>query len=82
MAVSLDQGGEKVVRSFVEKKGLTFPVLIDTAGRIKSTYHVTSLPTTFLIDQDGRIIGKSLGPRDWASEAAFALIESLLARSH
>ncbi len=82
VAVSLDQGGVKVVRSFVQKKGLTFPVLIDTAGKAKSTYRITSLPTTFLIDQDGRIIGKSLGPRDWASEGAFALMESLLSRGH
>lgn len=82
LAVSLDQGGPKVVKSFAEKKGLTFPVVIDTSGKTKSIYHVTSLPTTFLIDQDGRIIGKSLGPRDWASEDAFALIESLLGGSH
>lgn len=82
LAVSLDQGGEKVVKSFVEKKGLTFPVLIDTVGKVKSIFRVTSLPTTFLINQDGRIIGKSLGPRDWASEAAFALVESLLASNH
>lgn len=82
LGVSLDQGGVQVVKSFVEKRGLTFPVVIDTSGKAKSIYHVTSLPTTFLIDQDGRIIGKSLGPRDWASEAAFALVESLLASGH
>lgn len=79
LGVSLDQGGVKVVKLFVQKKGVTFPVLIDTSGKAKSVYRVTSLPTTFLIDRDGRIIGKSLGPRDWASEAAFALVESLLA---
>jgi peroxiredoxin len=78
VAVSLDQGGAKVVQSFVEKNGLTFPIVIDNLGKAKSTYHVTSLPTTFLIDEDGGIIAKSLGPRDWASESAFALIESLL----
>lgn len=82
LAVSLDQGGVKVVKAFVEKKGLTFPVLIDTSGKAKSIYRITSLPTTFLIDRGGRIVGKSLGPRDWASESAVALVESLLARSH
>jgi len=82
LAVSLDQGGVKVVKAFVEKRGLTFPVLIDTSGKAKSTYRITSLPTTFLIDRDGRLLGKSLGPRDWASEGAVALVESLLARSH
>lgn len=82
LALSLDQGGAKVVQSFVEKKGLTFPILMDPSGKIKSIYHVTSLPTTYLIDQKGRIIGKSLGPRDWGSEDAFSLIESLLDGSH
>lgn len=82
LAVSLDQGEAKVVKSFVEKKGLTFPVLIDRSGKAKSAYHVTSLPTTYLIGQDGRIVGKSLGPRDWASPPAFALLESLLGGDH
>jgi len=78
LAVSLDQGGARIVRPFVEKKGLSFPILLDSTGKAKSTYHVTSLPATFLIDRKGRIIGRSLGPRDRASEAAVALVESLL----
>ncbi len=82
LAVSLDQGGAKVVQSFVDKKGLTFPIGIDPTGKAKSLYHVTSLPTTFLIDRDGRIVGKCVGPRDWASEEAFALVESLLGGNH
>jgi peroxiredoxin len=82
LAVSLDQGGAKVVQSFVDKKGLTFPIGVDPTGKAKSLYHVTSLPTTFLIDRDGRIIGKCVGPRDWASEEAFALVESLLGENH
>ncbi len=82
LAVSLDQGGAKVVQSFVDKKGLTFPIGIDSSGKAKSIYRVTSLPTTFLIDRDGRIIGKCVGPRDWASEDALALVESLLGERH
>ena len=41
-------------RSFVEATGVTYPVGVDPSGDIASDYRVLSLPTTFLIDREGR----------------------------
>jgi cytochrome c biogenesis protein CcmG/thiol:disulfide interchange protein DsbE len=53
------------VRDFVEDLGLTFTVLHDPSGRIESLYQVNGLPTTFVIDREGRIQRKVLGAREW-----------------
>ncbi len=58
--------------------GLTFPVLLDSRGEVGSMYAVRAIPTTYLFNPEGRIVGKALGARDWASEDAFDLIEHLL----
>ncbi len=77
LAVDLREG-QKEVSSFMQNYGLTFPVLLDSRGEVGSMYAVRAIPTTYLIDSAGRIVGKALGARDWASEDAFDLIEHLL----
>lgn len=56
-------GGD--VRAFTERFGLTFLVLHDPSGGIEQKYQVNGLPTTFLIDRDGRIRRKVLGAVEW-----------------
>lgn len=53
------------VRQFVHDLGLTFTVLHDPSGRIESRYQVSGLPTTYVIDREGRIQRKVLGAREW-----------------
>ncbi|MFQ5836199.1 MAG: TlpA family protein disulfide reductase, partial [bacterium] len=80
LAVDLREGKEKV-SSFVKENGYTFPVLLDSRGKVGYTYGVRAIPTTYLLDPEGRIVGKALGARDWASEDAFELIEHLLPKT-
>jgi peroxiredoxin len=40
---------------FIEQNRLTFPVLFDTGGQAAYDYQVRSLPTTFFIDQEGKV---------------------------
>ena len=77
LAVDLREGKEKV-NSFMKANGYTFPVLLDSRGGVAKTYGIMSIPTTYLVDPEGRIVGRALGPRNWASEDAFRLIEHLL----
>lgn len=58
-----EPGGD--VSRFVTDHGLTFTVLHDPSGRIQSRYQVTGLPTTYIIDREGRIQQKVLGARSW-----------------
>ena len=67
------------VRQYARELGLTFPLVLDPAGRINASYGVIGLPTTFLAARDGRAVAFAVGPREWGGAAARALIEALLA---
>jgi cytochrome c biogenesis protein CcmG/thiol:disulfide interchange protein DsbE len=66
------------VRQYAHELGLTMPLLLDPTGAIRKSYGVIGLPTSFLIGRDGRAVARAIGPREWGSAEARALIESLL----
>lgn len=47
---------EVAVQTFVDRFHLTFPVAIDQQDQVMNAYHIGPLPTTFLIDKDGKIV--------------------------
>ncbi|WP_352419217.1 cytochrome c biogenesis protein/redoxin [Proteiniborus sp.] len=47
--------------SFLKENELDFPVVFDESGEIFSLYGISSLPTTFLINKDGNIVGYAPG---------------------
>ena len=49
------------VKNFVNQYGLKFPVAIDKGQKIIGTYGVGPLPTSFLIDKDGKVVEKIIG---------------------
>jgi len=66
------------VSSFIEKNDYTFPVLLDSRGKVANMYDVRAYPTSFLIDWEGKVVGKAVGAREWASKDSFDLIKYLL----
>jgi peroxiredoxin len=81
LAVDLRERKEKI-NSFVKTNGYTFPVLLDSMGAVANTYGIRAIPTTYLLDSEGRIVGRALGARDWATADAFKLIEQLLSKTN
>ena len=77
LAVDLRESIGAVV-SFMKEHNLTFPVLLDSKGEVGSMFGVRAIPTTYLLDPEGRVVGGAIGARNWESEDAFELIESLL----
>jgi peroxiredoxin len=67
----------KEIRTFLDGLALHVPVLLDRDRDVSDAYRVRGLPTTVLIGKDGRVIGRAVGPRDWDSPEAVALIRSL-----
>ncbi len=55
----------------------SLPALRDHEGRLGFAMGQTLLPTTILIDSQGRIAGQLIGSAEWDSPAALALIDSL-----
>ncbi len=68
LAVSIDRDGERVVRPFVAKYGLTFTVLLDPDNKTYRLYGLTGVPETFIVDKSGAIIHKIIGPQNWMSK--------------
>ncbi len=77
LAIDL-QESERRVKAFRDEFKLNFPILLDSDGMIGLAYGVRSIPTTYLVDREGYLIGGALGARNWASKDAFGLINHLL----
>ena len=69
------------VRSFYKEHNLTFPALLDENAEAAELYQTWSLPTTFLINKRGYVVGKVIGYRDWHSDQSKALFDQLLNES-
>jgi len=50
------QEDENTVSRFIESTGFTFPVLLDSQGKVEQQYQVRSFPSTFVIDRDGNVV--------------------------
>ena len=65
LAVNLTSGDRlKNVESFIDDYSLTFPIPMDTKGEIGKTYQAITIPTSYMIDTNGRIQNKIVGPMD------------------
>ena len=78
VAVSSDVQGAEVAQPFVSQLRLSFTTLLDATGQVTRLYGVTSLPTSYLLDRQGRLVAVTIGGHDWATVEARALITSLL----
>ncbi len=52
----------KHVEQFIEKYDMTFPVALDEASAVSTMYNAFSLPTTYFIDEEGKIVQIIEGP--------------------
>ena len=57
-------GGQEMdaagIKKFLKEKGFTMPVIFDD-GRLSSSFQITSLPTTYMLDRDGNVYGSVVG---------------------
>ncbi len=74
LAVNVGES-QGAVSKFVEKNGYTFPVLLDQDGKVSKKYLIRGIPTTFIIDEKGRVAAKIVGSREWTLEKIPGLIE-------
>ena len=53
---------KSAVSSLARRSGLSLPILLDEEGKVTEEYGVTTLPVTFFIDGDGRVLERMVGP--------------------
>jgi peroxiredoxin len=78
LAVSLDKGDSNKVQEFADKHKLSFPILLDTKGVAEKLYPSFSIPFTYVIEKQGRIVARVDGAKNWESSETFEAVEHLL----
>jgi len=77
LAVNIQESASTVA-AWARERRVTVPILLDPDGEVTRQYGVIATPTAFLIDREGRLLGRAVGPRDWASPEGKALSVGLL----
>ena len=76
VTVNLKESAERV-KNFFDIYKLTFVGLLDPDGKTTSKIAIRALPTTLIIDKNGKILAMALGSRPWNGKKSFALFEHL-----
>ena len=79
IAVSVDDD-RRAVEEFIARLGLTFPILLDPKKRVADAYQSHRFPESYLIDRQGVLVARYIGPRDWDAPAYVDRIRRLLAQ--
>ena len=61
IGVSVDESGVDAVKEFVEQQKMTYPVALDAEGKLANLLQTSVLPTTVLLDREGKIVWKRFG---------------------
>jgi peroxiredoxin len=61
VGLSLDAGGARDVKPFAEEHDVNYTMLIANEEVAKAYGNITSIPTTFVIDRDGKIVRRFIG---------------------
>ncbi|MDA8253075.1 MAG: TlpA disulfide reductase family protein [Rhodospirillales bacterium] len=79
LPISIDTGGRKVVTAFYRENRIThLPVLLDPDGRFVVALKAPGVPTTVIIDRQGRMVGRVEGPVQWDAPASIALLRKMV----
>ena len=78
VAVSIDEGGVPEIESFFKTSGYSLPTYTDPGGAAQQTYGITGVPESFVIDKNGILVKKVIGPMAWDSAEVVSFIEGLM----
>jgi thiol-disulfide isomerase/thioredoxin len=80
IAVNIDKDGAEKAGAFLKETGASnLALYTDPPGKLFSIVKAVGMPTTLLIDREGREIARLVGPADWVSPEAVAVIEAAIA---
>lgn len=78
-AVSVGEA-EKTVADFIAKQGYTFPVYLDGNGALGQIFAAQGIPTTYIVDKTGKVIGGAVGAREYDDPEIISILKELAAR--
>ncbi|MGH7292479.1 MAG: TlpA disulfide reductase family protein, partial [Myxococcota bacterium] len=66
LGISIDAENDQAkVEAFRKELGLTFPIPRDPQKRVYAAYQASGVPETFLLDRQGRVLERFVGPQNW-----------------
>jgi thiol-disulfide isomerase/thioredoxin len=77
MAISVGEKTE-TVSEFLKKNPYSFPVGLDPQGELGSVFASRGIPTTYLVDGEGKAIGGIIGSREWYDQATIDAFQALV----
>ena len=78
LPLSSDRGGAKAVEAFFQEHGITgLPVLLDPKSAAAHAWHARGIPTSLIIDKQGRERARLEGSADWSTPAAARIVRKL-----
>ncbi len=77
LAISVDEDADQVA-PFRDRLRLGFPILLDPEQRVARAYQTFRYPESYLVDPEGMIVSRYVGPREWDSTLYREHIEQLI----
>ena len=75
VAVDQDLG---VLKKYVQKSSLTFPILHDVSGKVSAKYRASGIPTVYLVSPDGKLAGVARGALNWERKVVLDKVRELV----
>ncbi len=80
LAVSVDEGGANAVTAFMGQHSLHIPVLLDPDRSVAGLYGTYKFPETYIIDRQGIVQYKVIGPHDWMDPGTVQMLRNMIAQ--
>src|SRR6056297_110216 len=69
---------EGKIRAYIEENNYTFPVLLDCEYKAYGIYNTGSIPTSYLVDTEGKLVARLTGSIDWHKPDIVDALSNLL----
>ena len=76
IAVNVGEDAETIA-GFLSETDIDFPIPMDVDSQVVQRYPVKGLPTTFVIDPEGRLVYSATGEREWDDPALLDQVRAL-----
>ena len=74
LAINVGEEANKI-KAFLEEIDIDFPVVLGDARKTMANWSARALPTTVIVNSEGKVVYEAIGPRDWDAPT---IIETVL----
>ena len=78
VGINLRESRETISAFLTNEVKATFDILLDSDGEVSRAYGANALPMNYVINDQGRIVARAIGAREWDSTEALQIFEALL----